>query len=393
MKPKDLAKIESSTSPYSVSLFIRTEKPYPERKDFENHIQRILGRLETGLAESGCQEEKKQERLKAVKQELSSLDHKDLLRGIALFVNEHIRHLFKLPIETRDAVVIDDLFVLRELLLSANKTYHYWLLTLSEPSIHLYHGKEDELKEYLEDEFPLVHLIQEAPLERTMSSSAVSAGVHSHSSAGRSAGSTHLPGDYAADQDSYKVEHLKQFFRKADSVLSNVLEEHPYPLILAGTERNLASFKELSKHHQNAAGFLNGSFNKTSLTELRELAVPIIEKHLSARCVCALEEFQDALGHKKTAQGIQEVWQTVQEGRCKVLMLERDFYSFAGTTEGDMSLDLSVDKSRSSSSSYCFIPDNLEALIRKTRRMGGEIIFFEPDQLKLYDRVAAILRY
>lgn len=391
MKPKDLAKIESSTSPYSVSLFIRTEKPYPERKDFENHIQRVLGRLETCLAESGCPEETKQERLKAVKQELSTLDHKDLLMGIALFVNEHIHHLFKLPVETRDAVVIDELFVIRELLLSVNKTYHYWLLTLSEPSIHLYHGKEDELKEYLEDEFPLVHLIQEAPLERTMSSSAVSAGVRS--SASRSAGSTHLPGDYAADQDSYKEEHLKQFFRKAEAVLSNVLEEHPYPLILAGTERNLASFKEISKHHQNAAGFLNGSFNKTSLTELRELTLPIIEKHLSARCVCALEEFEDALGHKKTAQGIQEVWQTVQEGRCKVLMLEKDFYSFAGTTEGDMSLDLSLDRSGSSSSSYCFIPDNIEALIRKTRRMGGEIIFFERNQLKLYDRVAAILRY
>ena len=391
MKPKDLAKIESSTSPYSVSQFIRTEKPYPERKDFENHIHRILGRLETCLDESGCPEETKQERLKAVKQELSTLDHKDLLKGIALFVNEHIRHLFKLPVETRDAVVIDDLFVIRELLLSANKTYHYWLLTLSEPVIHLYHGKEDELNEYTEGEFPLEHLVQEAPLERTLSSSVASAGGHSHSSAGRSAGSTHLPGDYAADQDSYKEEHLKQFFRTADGALSNVLEEHPYPLILAGTERNLASFKEISKHHQNAAGFLNGSFNKTSLAELRELATPVIEKHLSGRCACVLEEFQEALGHKKTAQGIQEVWQTVQEGRCKVLMLERDFYSFAGTAEGEMSLDLSVDRSRSSSD--CFVPDNLEALIRKTRRMGGEIAFFEPDKLKLYDRVAAILRY
>lgn len=47
-------------------------------------------------------------------------------------------------------------------------------------------------------------------------------------------------------------------------------------------------------------------------------------------------------------------------------MMERDFYNFAGTTEGDISLDLFVDKSKSAA---C-IPDNLDSLIRKTRRMG-----------------------
>lgn len=81
------------------------------------------------------------------------------MQGIALFINEHICQLFKLPVQTKEAVVIDDLFVLREILLASNKTCHYWLLTLSEPSIHLYHGKEYELKEHLEDQLPLVNMV------------------------------------------------------------------------------------------------------------------------------------------------------------------------------------------------------------------------------------------
>lgn len=390
MKPKDLAKIESAESPYSVSIFLATEKPYLEKSDFESHAHRLMLRLEDALETSGCPEEIKQNRVKRVKKELAKIDFKELSnpsKCLAVFINDQSSLAYILPIETQERIIIDQKFILREPLLSSTKCYHYWLVTITEPSIYLYHGKDGELEEQRDFEFPVLNTVQESPFERAVSSSMVSVGVHSSPS--RSAGSTHLPGDYAANQDSYEEEHLKQFFRRADGILADVLKEHPYPLIIAGTERNLACFKEISNCHQSAIGFLHGSFNKTGSEELKELAAPVVEKHLSGRCANALEEFQDALGHKKTAQGIQEVWQTVQEGRCKVLMMERDFYNFAGTTEGDISLDLSVDKSASA----FYIPDNLEALIRKARRMGGEIIFFEPDQLKLYDRVAAILRY
>ena len=73
------------------------------------------------------------------------------------------------------------------------------------------------------------------------------------------------------DANSMKETRLKNFLRYIDNGLPLVFKGYSFPLFVAGTEKTLGYFKQITKHYSHIAGFIQGNFDDATEAELRQL--------------------------------------------------------------------------------------------------------------------------
>lgn len=126
----------------------------------------------------------------------------------------------------------------------------YWVLVLSETSSRLYQGIRDTLTPVLGNVFP-------APLT----------GRHIAQAAGEQA-----EGQDEVTRDSAHFE----FVQAVDRRVSDFVAADPWPLVLVGTSRGLASFCCLTRQRHRIIGFVRGEHVDTPATELARLVWPLV---------------------------------------------------------------------------------------------------------------------
>ncbi|MGD9682391.1 MAG: hypothetical protein AB7W16_14485 [Candidatus Obscuribacterales bacterium] len=259
----------------------------------------------------------------------------------------------------------------------------FWVLVLTEPRARLLRGLDERLLEFEEGGFPVEHSVQEGSEERVASSSALGGGRYSTSYGGQS-GNARLPGDYAPDISHYRDEHLRQFFREADQALSKVFGQDPLPVIVAGTSRNIALFMEVSAHGERIAGTIEGSYDKTWSRDLFERCKPIGEEIRAQEVNAALAELEGSVGANRYASGALEVWQMAKAGRCRTVLLERDYACFGRLQADGEQLELVDD---------CSGADVVSEIVEGVIASRGKILFVDQGVLAQHKKVAAVLRY
>ncbi|MGQ8497302.1 baeRF3 domain-containing protein, partial [Klebsiella pneumoniae] len=80
---------------------------------------------------------------------------------------------------------------------------------------------------------------------------------------------------------SRSVAQLEPFFRGVDRALGAHTAADPLPLVIAGTERDLAYFDHVTDHAASIIGRLTGNHELTAPDELTRLATPVVEQYLT----------------------------------------------------------------------------------------------------------------
>ncbi|MCS7061990.1 MAG: hypothetical protein RMN25_12615 [Anaerolineae bacterium] len=292
----------------------------------------------------------------------NDIDYRHTLDGLAIFVNRDFGRAVYLPFTLKERVVIDEDFFTRDLVYALNRTPRYWTLALSERPTRLFHCTRDDFVEIQDGGFPLVH---EGP-----------------------GGEMNLPGGEGINKSAYRDERHRQFFRQVDAALKPFMAAEPLPLAVVGVERFLSLFNEITAHRNAILTTLTGSHDKTSSHKLAKLVWPLVQANLAEQRRQVLDELDKAIGERKFASTVGEVWRYAKEGRGRLLLVEEDFHTPARVDESGMHITPVEDAGAPG-----VIDDAVDEIIETVLDKQGQVVFVDNGALEAHQRIALILRY
>lgn len=287
------------------------------------------------------------------------VDWKHTLDGLALYASNTQTAAFSMPFKVKPRAVIDETFATRDLVYSFNRAPAYRVLTLGH-QVRLFDAWTTVLDEHREKPFPMTH---RGP-----------------------GGASKLPGGKGINISAQRDDAQRKFFSSVDDVLEALQKTNPLPLVIAGVERNLAFFREVTRQSSNIVGMLAGQYDKTSLRDLGALVWPVFEAGATVRRTEALIQLDQAVSMQRHNSGIDQVWRAAVEGRIKTLLVEKDFHYPADLSpEGDRLLPYSG-KGASA------LDDAVDEVIERVMQTGGEVFFYAAGDLDIHQGIAAVLR-
>ncbi len=131
-----------------------------------------------------------------------------------------------------------------------------------------------------------------------------------------------------------------------------------------------------------------GSHDKTPPHELAKLVAPLLQESIAKERNEAMQELQEAMGHKRCASGITKVWRMAQQGRGVMLIVEENYRCSAHADAERMNITPT-----NNGSGHETIDDAVDEVIEIVLAKGGRVVFVEDDALKDHKHIALILRY
>lgn len=359
MNRNDIQLLQASRGYPALSILLPTHRSSPaNRQDpirLKNLVNVAVDRLLAEFPKRGIEPLLK--RLDAL---VAQVDFRHTLDGLGLYLNQHAERIFYLPFPVRERIVVDESFFLRDLVFTMNRSPRYWVLSLSDKPTRLFEGFRDTLAEVTAEGFPLMN---EAALEP-------------------------LPGGLGVNSSAYRDDRHRQFFRQIDTCLSRVLASDPLPLILAGVDRHLAFYEEVSANTSAVIARLKGNHDKTSAHELAKLVWPLVQEGLEQRKRQALADLEAAVDSQRYASGLVESWRMARENRAAVLLVEENYHAPARVDETGLHLTLQLEGTGPDA-----MEDAVDDLVEVVLSRGGQVVFVPDGSLAAHQQVAAILRF
>jgi hypothetical protein len=156
---------------------------------------------------------------------------------------------------------------------------------------------------------------------------------------------------------------------------------------VGGVVRQISFFQEVSQYTSAIVDTLTGNFDKTSLPELIPQVLPIMHSVRQTQKTEALQALDAAVSAQKVISTLGEVWRLAQEGRGKLLLVEKNYHVPAALSEnGDLVLVENVGGTE-------VIDDAVDEIIEAVLAKGGRVALVDEDSLNDYQKIALILRY
>jgi hypothetical protein len=361
MNRKDIQLLNTLRGYPAVSILLPTHRSAPDNRQDPIRVKNLVRQAaERLLGEFSKREiEPLMARLEGLVQEI---DYRHTLDGLALFVNRDQAHAFMLPFPLVERVVIDETFATRDLVFALNRSTRYWALSLSEQHTRLFEGMSDALSEVAVAPFPMK---MEGP------------------------GATEaLPGGKGVEKMTYLEEMRRQFFRHVDGALKPWLASDPLPLVVAGVERYLSLFGEVTAHGQAVAATVTGNHDRMTSHELAKAVWPAVEAAMADRRATLLQHLDNAMSTRNAVSGIGNAWRAAREGRADLLLVEAGFHYPAVVDESGLVLSPS-----DTAAAPGVIDDAVDEVIEMVLAKGGRVMFADDGALAAHQRIAMVVRY
>jgi len=361
MTRNELKKIQSIHDEPCISILMPTHRQHPENKQdpirLKNLIKETEKRLSHELSKSGAGL-----LIDKLNKLTDTIDFQYVLDGLALFVSKNHEYKFIFPFPVKERLLIDRTFATRDLVFAVNRSQPYYLLLLNDKMSRVFFGVRENIDEISSNGFPVynkfVQMIENAELQHTN------------------------------DRLQENIEKDRNYLREVDRELRKINNEKEYPVIVAGVERTIAIFRDVTRYPENIAASVKGNYDKLPVSELPDLVWPKAKEGFSRRQSEVLNKLGEAAGQKKTASGIDEVWKLAAEGRAAEIVVEINFHYPAKLDQTGMQL-IPVD----ASDKIDIMDDAVDELIETVISKGGRVYFVKNGMLEKYGRIAAILRY
>lgn len=295
--------------------------------------------------------------LDKIKNVISNIDYHHLLDGLGIFVNRNKEFTFIFPFGVPKLSVVDDTFETKFLIKRFNRNVRYWLLSVAEKPTRLYEGYDTNLIEMTHSGFPID--IDEV--------------LDQH------------PDRIKLTYEKFQTEKFRQFVRYVDSRFNELKKNNNLPVIVVGGTKTLSTFQEVTDR-KDVIGTIVGSFNKANQMQLAKSAFHIVSEHRKKVRDEVLNKFKAEFNKGKASMGLLEVWMLANQGRIKTLLVEENYHQpakfkentpiFINKSEGPYELD-----------------DIVDELIEIVFIKNGNVLFYEDNLLKDFQRIGAILRY
>ncbi len=291
------------------------------------------------------------EQLDAVQAEI---DHHHNTGCLALFLTNDTCEYLSLDIAVEPQVVIEDNFATRVLVQAMSGANSYYVLTLSQKSTHLWQVYRDQAHASHLGGFPVLDKIVQAIADE-----------HDH---------------WSKDEAV-----MRAYFETVALHLDAALAEATLPLVVAGSDRALEMFHQVSRHGKPILTKINGNFDNSTAADIGKIAWPKVQAAELHKQEESLQKLSVALSSSKVVVGAAQVYAMAKEGRGEILFVEEGYFE-PGSMHGDhVAVGVHVGHA---------ITDIVDEIMETVLEMKGQVIFVAPGMLADYgDKIALIERY
>jgi len=383
----ELEKLRNEKSYPALSIFMPMHKAVPARLQdpikLKDLVKKALEQVDTAKA-SPKDLESLASSLDRIAEEI---DYTKASEGLAIFVNKTSAQAYALSFPIQERVVVSDSFAVAELEGTLNRIPRYWVLALSSKPTRLFKGFGPSLEE--------IHDAQTISQEPQV--------LHGPQIERKEEGFP-FELDYQVTNDSkvmavelgqkdakYFTELEKQFYHKVDELLGKHLKEHAWPVIVLGTESALGNFEKITHHKEAIVVSHKGDYPHASMHDIAVVVWPLVEKYINQIANAAFNYFkEEAIGSGHYAMGLQNVWHMAQEGRVRMLLVEKE-HVILGLVDPDNQDHLLLSDTSVSDSGV--VENLVDRVVATVFAKGGKVFFLPYKSLHDYEHIAAVLRY
>jgi hypothetical protein len=353
----DVKELQSLTKVPALSILLPTHRTSPDNKQDPILVKNLVNEAKDRLSQEFSTRDL-EPLLKNLDDLVNDIDYTYALDGLALFVSHDLAKKFYLPFTVPHRVVIDQTFATRDLVYGLHRAQRYWVFLLSQGLTRLLAGTGDTLEEVTDGQFPMA---MEGP-----------------------GATTALPDSV---DSAYVDDRHRRFFQQVDQAFTAYAEDDSLPIVLGGVVRQISFFQEVSQYTNLVAGTLTGNFDKATLSELSPQVWPLIEGVRTQQREAVLQDLDAATSEGKVVSTIEEIWRLANEGRGKLLLVEKGYHVPAIVTANG-GLETVADAGGTD-----VMDDAVDEIIEAVLAKGGEVMLMEDGSLPNAQRIALTLRY
>lgn len=353
---RNLLKIIKNQVEYpNVSILLTTHKTAPNNNQDAMVLKKLSKEAERRLK---TEFDKKliSGLLSRLKKIVSSIDIRHNLDGLAIFVNNSFEKVVRLPFPVKERVIIDDSFATRDLIRAINRGINFYTLSISAGFVRLFEAHRDNFSEITEGGFPFAN-----PYPR---------------------------GSNLEESTSLKETRLKEFFHLVDKSFTQIYNQHPMQMVIAGVEKNISLYRDVTDPGRKIIAQIEGNYDHTSPHDLARIIWPDVKSSMEERRRKVLGKIEEAMGRKKVVTGLEEVWKLALQGRGRLLVVEEDYQQAAQISNNGNSVSIV-----SGQGAPGITDDIVDDIAENVVSTGGKVVFTDNGSLRKYKHIALILKY
>ena len=280
-------------------------------------------------------------------------------KSIAIFISPIIEKVYYLDMPVEEKIIIDESFEIRDLVFSKKEIHKYLLAVLSSKWTKIFIGNTN-------------HFIR------------VTSNVPDNIAAFKN----DIPEKTAnfTDENKRKEILLDKFLMHTDNGLSLLLNAYKLPLFVMGTAKTIGHFKSISHNTKSVIDYVHGNFEEKTEAEYQKIMKPYVEDWKKVMQTKVLRQLDEAMGHKKLAVGIKDVWKAAAQKKGRLLVVEKNFVYPA---QHGAKPELIFRKDEHLKNAF-YIKDAVDDIIEKVLASGGDVEFVDEGALKSFHKIALI---
>lgn len=379
----DLTTLHGRAAEPAVSIYLPTHRAGPPMEQDRIRLKNLLDEAARQIhPEAGATEP---DELLAPAREL--LGDRNFWRhqsdGLALFLAPGFFHTYRLPISFEERVQVGAFFHLKPLMELLVGDGRFYLLTLSQQRVRLFEGSRDGLKESKAGEDLPKSLADAMGHDHEQRALQFHSGTGPATRQGGKRAAVFHGHGTGSDEEQAEVE---QFLRRLGNALTDALGHPSPPLVLAGTEPLVGTFRKLSSYPRLLEKAVSGNHDETPPAQLHAEAWPLVEPLFNREVERQSERLTELLGTGKASTDPSEIVLAAHDGRIEALFVPLRHEVWGRFDPEDREVELHDQEEAEDL-------DLLNLAAIETLSRGGDVFTLPGDTVAGASRSAAILRY
>jgi hypothetical protein len=294
--------------------------------------------------------------IKALHELYAQIEYSTHPLGIGIYITDGFSKLVCFPFEVKGKIHIGESFWIKELLLLNYYATDYYVLEIAEKLVTLYKGKLNKLVKVEDSRFPDVMENHIEPVYISLNAGHV----------------------MVKDNKPF----LKNCLLHVDNKLSHYLGDRL--LIVAGPEKYLMQFHEITTHWTHIVGNITGDYSHQPLLGLEENAWSLMKEWQDRhKEVLANEWLAKKALHK--LYDIREIWSAAMKNKDLILLVEKDYSLPVYQDKADGSIHM-----KPPHTPFRIITDVVNEIMRIVLEDKGEVILLENGCLDKFHHIVLL---
>ncbi|MHB9028555.1 MAG: baeRF7 domain-containing protein [Candidatus Latescibacterota bacterium] len=361
------------------SLFMPTHRAWKEILKDPITMKNLVKKIYDGLAGTGMRNVEAEQYLSPFQRYLEDDDlfWRHSSDGLAAFLSHDFFRIYRLPLRFEAYTVLTDRFQIKPLLSLFSENGIFYLLALSQKTLHLYQASRFGMAEIEITTMPEnINTILEY---QDTSKEELHSGI-------RSSVGGYRTGFQGITESLSDIDNILLYAQAVDKGIHPVLKGRNNPLVLAGVEYLHPVYRNANTYPYLVEKGVPGNPDQMNMRDLHAQAWKIVEPIFQERRKQAIERYMNSNGLPITSRKIEEIVPASADGRIDTLFID-DTVHIWGLFDGDDRTVTLHDREQTGDG------DLLDLATVNTLQNGGTVFNLKREDMPEESPVSAIFRY